>query len=69
MSQKTAVCDCGGRMNRVISSGYGINAGTFDYVEENLGANPVRITGREHLERVMREQKVSARSPKGKEWW
>ena len=69
VDERTRACSCGGQMARLITSRYNINPGTYDYVEDNLGPNPVRINGREHLERVMRREGVSARSAKGKEWW
>lgn len=45
---------CGSKMKRLISSSM-IEPPWFDYVEENMGHDPVLITSRQHRDRLEKE--------------
>lgn len=62
-------CECGGTMIRLITTSYTVAPDLESYVEENLGPDPVRVKGKQHLERLMKERGLSVKSAKGKEWW
>ena len=57
---------CGDNAERIFSSRYYINP-DVDFVTDNITGDPVRVTSRQHLARLCRDNGVSEKIGKG--WW
>lgn len=55
------MCDCGNEMRRLISSNYSIHAdyASSDFVTDDITGNPVRVTSRRQLRKLMRDNGVT----------
>jgi len=59
-------CECGGSADRVVTTRYTVGSDACDYVENNLGHDPVRVTSWKQLERMAADRKLT---PRHKGWW
>ena len=55
---------CGGEMKRLITSRYNV-IGDVEFVTDNITGNPVRVTSRRQLKKLMQENDVVQKYGKG----
>lgn len=61
----TPACEeCQGQTEKILSK-YNVNPDLESYVDHNLGPNPIRVEGRKHRQRLMKEADVSESFGKG----
>lgn len=61
--------DCGGMMRKLITTRYSVGGRELDYVEENLGHEPVRIRSAKQLDQEMKRRGLYMRSNPKRRWW
>ena len=61
--QKT--CECGGEMDRLITTRYAVIGDIEPYIDEHIGEKPVVVKSRKHRQQLMRENGVYEKFGKG----
>ena len=49
-------CECGAPMQRIYLGFPSVHGDEIDYVDDNLGPNPIRIRSKQERKRLMKEQ-------------
>ena len=65
IEERNATCECGGNMDRLITSRYYAHSDLKPYLDEHIGDKPVWVQSRKHRRQLMREHGVYEAHGKG----
>jgi putative FmdB family regulatory protein len=65
IEERTMICDCGGKMNRLISRNYCVHSDLKPYIDEHIGVKPVYVKSKQHREQLMKKHGVYESYGKG----